>query len=83
MKWNFRKSRIERKTIGSDVVDNINEMMLKLIDTSERDKDIIKRYLEHNNIDDLFANYEGLGLSKDTMEQIESLIVIIENYEDM
>ncbi len=43
MKWNFRKSEIERKTIGSDVVDNINEMMLKLIDTSERDKDIIKK----------------------------------------
>ena len=64
-------------------MDNINEMMLKLIDTSERDKDIIKNYLEHNSIDDLFANYGGLGLSKDTMEQIESLIVIIENYENM
>ncbi len=64
-------------------MDNMNEMLLKLINASKEDEDIVKNYLENNTIDDLFESYKELGLTEDTMEQIESLIIIIKNYENI
>lgn len=61
----------------------MNEMLLKLINASKEDEDIVKNYLENNTIDDLFESYKELGLTEDTMEQIESLIIIIKNYENI
>ncbi len=64
-------------------MNNIKELLLKLLNSSKVDEDLIKNYLEDKNIDNLFKDYKGLDISEETKEQIESLIIIIENHEAM
>lgn len=63
-------------------MENIKEMLLKLLELNEKDKEEIKNYLEANEIDILFKNYKALDISDDAKEQIESLEVILENFKD-
>lgn len=63
-------------------MENIKEMLLKLLELNEKDKEGIKNYLEANEIDILFKNYKALDISDDAKEQIESLEVILENFKD-
>ena len=83
MKSNYRKVDNTINNKGSDGMDNMNEQFLKLINANKEDKDIIKNYLQNSNVDSLFDNYKELGLTEDTMEQIESIIIIIKNYNNM
>lgn len=83
MKSNYRKIDNIINNKGSDGMDNINEQFLKLINANKEDKDIIKNYLQNSNVDSLFDNYKELGLTEDTIEQIESIIIIIKNYNNM
>lgn len=64
-------------------MENIKEMLLKLLEVNEQDKEEVKNYLEINEIDILFKNYKGLNISDDSKEQIESLKVILENFKNM
>lgn len=64
-------------------MNNIKELLLKLLNSSKVDEDLIKNYLKDKNIDNLFKDYKGLDISEETKEQIESLIIIIENHEAM
>lgn len=64
-------------------MENIKEMLLKLLEVNEQDKEEVENYLEINEIDILFKNYKGLNISDDSKEQIESLKVILENFKDM
>ena len=63
-------------------MENIKEMLLKLLELNEKDKEEIKNYLEANEIEILFKNYKALDISDDAKEQIESLEVILENFKD-
>ena len=67
---------------GENPLENIKEMLLKLLELNEKDKEEIKNYLEANEIDILFKNYKALDISDDAKEQIDSLKVILENFKD-
>lgn len=62
-------------------LDNMIEVLLKLLNCSQEDEKTIIYYLKHATIDEFFNNYKTLDLDKDTKEQIENIIIIIENYE--
>lgn len=62
-------------------MNNIKELLLKLLNSSKVDEDLIKDYLEDKTIDNLFKEYKGLDISEETKEQIESLIIIIKNHQ--
>lgn len=62
-------------------MDNMIEVLLKLLNCSQEDEKTIINYLKHASIDEFFNNYKKLDLDKDTTEQIENIIIIIRNYE--
>lgn len=62
-------------------MDNMIEVLLKLLNCSQEDEQVITDYLKHSSIDKFLKNYKILDLEKDTTEQIENIIIIIENYE--
>lgn len=62
---------------------NLEVKLLKLLESSQEDKKIITSYIENSDIDNLFENYNELDISDDTKDQIQSLIIILENYKDM
>lgn len=62
---------------------NLKVKLLKLLESSQEDKEIITSYIENSDIDNLFENYNELDISDDTKDQIQSLIIILENYKDM
>ena len=62
---------------------NLKVKLLKLLESSQEDKEIITSYIENSDVDNLFENYNELDISDDTKDQIQSLIIILENYKDM
>lgn len=62
---------------------NLKVKLLKLLESSQEDKEIITSYIENSDIDNLFEDYNELDISDDTKDQIQSLIIILENYKDM
>lgn len=62
---------------------NLKVKLLKLLESSQEDKEVITSYIENSDIDDLFENYNELDISDNTKDQIQSLIIILENYKDV
>lgn len=62
---------------------NLKVKLLKLLESSQEDKEVITSYIENSDINNLFENYNELDISDDTKDQIQSLIIILENYKDM
>lgn len=63
-------------------MENIKQQLLNLLEVNTQDEEKVKNYLESNRVDTLFKNYKDLDVSEDAKEQIESLKVILENFDD-
>ena len=63
-------------------MENIKQQLLNLLEVNTQDEEKVKNYLESNKVDTLFKNYKDLDVSEDAKEQIESLKVILENFDD-
>lgn len=64
------------------LMDISKNIVIELVGTNDKDKEILIDYFEDKEIGDLFIEYDALEIGYATKKQIENLKVIIESWQE-
>lgn len=64
------------------LMDISKNIVIELVGTNDKDKEILIDYFEDKEIGDLFIEYDALEIGYTTKKQIENLKVIIESWQE-
>lgn len=71
------------KFSGGGSIEIMEEQLLRLVSYCKEDESKIEDYLQGNNMSNFFKEYQNLDLTEGTVEQIKSLKIIIDSYENI